>query len=226
LKLSNDPKAKSQCLRAVDAIRSLIFSGQLAAGSDHLESELAERLGMSRTPIREATLILESQKLLEVRPRRGVRILSLSTDDMSEIYEVLTELESLAAFQAASAKPSEEKLSKLKSAILMMEASVDAGDRNGWARGDEMFHDELVRLCGNKRIEGIVSNFNDQVRRARAMTLHMRQMPTKSNEDHRALYEAIRRGDAEAARQIHWKHRNEAKDMLIALLKQHGLHHV
>lgn len=224
--MSDDTKAKSQSLRAVDDIRSLIFSGELSAGSDHLESELAERLGMSRTPVREATLILESQNLLEVRPRRGVRILALSADDMREIYEVLTELESLAASLAADAHYSEAELSKLRSAIDEMEASVKAGDRESWAQGDADFHDELVRLGGNKRIETIVSNFNDQVRRARAMTLRMRPMPNKSNEDHRNLYEAIARGDAKSARQIHWAHRSEAKDMLIELLNQHGLRRV
>lgn len=224
--MSGDSKAKSQSLRAVDDIRSLIFSGELSAGSDHLESELAERLGMSRTPVREATLILESQNLLEVRPRRGVRILALSADDMREIYEVLTELESLAASLAAESKYSESELSQLRSAIDEMEASVAAGDREAWARGDEAFHDELVRLGGNKRIQSIVSNFNDQVRRARTMTLKMRPMPSKSNEDHRKLYEAIAKGDATAAREIHWAHRSEAKEMLIELLNQHGLRRV
>ena len=69
---------------------------------------------MSRTPVREATLILESQGLLEVRPRKGVRISALSADDMREIYEVLTELESLAASLAAEAHYSEEQLAKLE----------------------------------------------------------------------------------------------------------------
>ncbi len=79
-----------------------------------------------------------------------------------------------------------------------MEASVAANDREGWARADAAFRDELVRLGGNKRIQTIVSNFNDQVRRARAVTLHMRPMP-EINEDHRALYEAIAKGDSTAA---------------------------
>lgn len=210
----------------MDALRALIFAGELPPGSDHLESELAEKLGMSRTPVREATLVLESQGLLEVRPRKGVRISALSADDMREIYEVLTELESLAASLAAEARYSEQDLSRLKSATREMEASVADNDREGWARADAAFHDELVRLGGNKRIQTIVSNFNDQVRRARALTLHMRPMPRKSNEDHRALYEAIARGDSKAARQIHWMHRTEAKDMLINLLNQHGLRRV
>jgi len=224
--VSVEAKSKSQSIRAVDALRALIFAGELPPGSDHLESELAEKLGMSRTPVREATLVLESQGLLEVRPRKGVRISALSADDMREIYEVLTELESLAASLAAEAHYSEQELSRLKSATLEMEASVADNDREGWARADAAFHDELVRLGGNKRIQTIVSNFNDQVRRARALTLHMRPMPKKSNEDHRALYEAIARGDSKAARQIHWMHRTEAKDMLINLLNQHGLRRV
>ncbi|MDF1610207.1 GntR family transcriptional regulator [Hoeflea sp. YIM 152468] len=210
----------------MDALRALIFAGELPPGSDHLESELAEKLGMSRTPVREATLVLESQGLLEVRPRKGVRISALSADDMREIYEVLTELESLAASLAADAGYSEQELSRLKTAIVEMEASVAANDREGWARADAAFHDELVRLGGNKRIQTIVSNFNDQVRRARALTLHMRPMPSKSNQDHRALYEAIAKGDSKAARQVHWMHRTEAKDMLINLLHQHGLRRV
>jgi len=224
--VSVEAKSKSHSIRAVDALRALIFAGELPPGSDHLESELAEKLGMSRTPVREATLVLESQGLLEVRPRKGVRISALSADDMREIYEVLTELESLAASLAAEAHYSEQDLSRLKSATLEMEASVEADDREGWASADAAFHDELVRLGGNRRIQTIVSNFNDQVRRARAMTLHMRPMPRKSNEDHRALYEAIARGDAKAAREIHWRHRTEAKDMLINLLNQHGLRRV
>ncbi|WP_340159654.1 GntR family transcriptional regulator [uncultured Hoeflea sp.] len=224
--MSVEAKSKSHSIRAVDALRALIFAGELPPGSDHLESELAEKLGMSRTPVREATLVLESQGLLEVRPRKGVRISALSADDMREIYEVLTELESLAASLAAEAHYSEQDLSRLKSATLEMEASVEADDREGWASADAAFHDELVRLGGNRRIQTIVSNFNDQVRRARAMTLHMRPMPRKSNEDHRALYEAIARGDAKAAREIHWRHRTEAKDMLIKLLNQHGLRRV
>lgn len=224
--MPQDLKAKPQSLRAVEDIRALIFSGELSAGSDHLETELADRLGMSRTPVREATLILEAQGLLEVRPRRGVRILALSSHDMGEIYEVLTELESLAASRAAEKNYSKKELSKLVSSIREMENCVSKGDREGWARADAAFHEELVRLGGNSRIMAIVSNFNDQVRRARAMTLQMRPMPQKSNQDHRALYEAIARGDSAKAHAIHWKHRTEARKMLTELLERHGLKHI
>ena len=218
------PKPKTITTRAMEQIRQLIFDGELAAGSDHLESELADRLGMSRTPVREATLMLAQQGLLEVRPRKGVRIATLSLKDMEEIYAILTELESLAAEEAAAKGYSEEDLATLQQAIEAMEGALAREDREGWAVGDNAFHEELVRLGGNSRVETIVSMMANQVRRARAMTLYIRPLPVKSNEDHRAVYDAIRQGDAPAARERHRSHRRHAREVLIELLKKHKLY--
>ena len=114
-----------------------IFSGELAAGSDHLESELAGLLDMSRTPVREAVLTLESQGLLELRPRKGVRILPLSPEDMAEIYNVLTELESHAAERAAASGYDETELAPLAQAIDDMDAAIAATDLDAWAAADD-----------------------------------------------------------------------------------------
>lgn len=217
------PKPKSITTQAMEQIRQLIFDGELAAGSDHLESELAERLGMSRTPVREATLMLAQQGLLEVRPRKGVRIVSLSLKDMEEIYAVLTELESLAAEEAATAGYDDNDLAPLKATIEAMEEALEQEDRDAWALADDAFHRELVRLGGNSRIESIVAMMSNQVRRARAITLHIRPLPLKSNEDHRAVYDAIRTGDRNTARDRHRNHRRDAREVLIELLKRHRL---
>ena len=216
-------KPLSNTQRAVNELRRLIFTGELPAGSDHLESELADRLGMSRTPVREAALTLESQGLLELRARKGVRILSVSPEDMREIYDILTELESLAAEQAAEKNYASVDLAGLEDAITDMEAALSINDLEAWADADDRFHSELVRLGGNSRITTIVSMLNDQVRRARTTTLYMRPLPSRSNEDHRGVFEAIRRGDAAAARRIHRAHRQQAKQMLIELLERHRL---
>ncbi|MEP0233116.1 GntR family transcriptional regulator [Roseibium sp.] len=219
-------KQKSITAQAVEHIRQLIFDGELPAGSDHLESELADRLGMSRTPVREATLLLAQQGLLEVRPRKGVRISSLSLKDMEEIYAVLTELESLAAAEAAGASYNDEELAVLAKSIDDMETALSNGNLEAWALADETFHSELVRLGGNSRILGIVAMMSNQVRRARAITLHIRPAPLKSNEDHRAVYDAIRRGDAKTAHNRHRSHRQHAREVLIELLKKHRLQHI
>ena len=220
------PKQKTITTQAMEQIRQLIFDGELAAGSDHLESELADRLGMSRTPVREATLMLAQQGLLEVRPRKGVRIATLSLKDMEEIYAILTELESLAAEEAAEKGYSDKDLAALKQSIEAMEEALKREDREAWAIADDAFHTELVRLGGNSRVQSIVSMMSNQVRRARAMTLYIRPLPVRSNEDHRAVFDAIRKGDAAAARQRHHSHRQHAREVLIELLKKHRLFHI
>ncbi len=219
--MTDKPISSSQ--RAIHELRGKIFSGELAAGSDHLESELADLLQMSRTPVREAVLTLESQGLLEMRPRKGVRILPLAPEDMSEIYDVLTELESHAAERAAASNYDEADLSALAKAIDDMDAAIANSDLEAWAQADHRFHMELVRLGGNSRIQAIVSMMSDQVRRARNTTLFMRPLPTKSNEDHRAVYQAIREGKGAIARDRHRQHRQHAKAILVELLSKHRL---
>lgn len=218
--------ALTSAQRAAAALRQMIFAGELAPGSDHLETELAARLGMSRTPVREAALTLAAQGLVEVRPRRGLRVVPVSRQDMAEIYEVLTALESLAARNAALMGYPRSALVGLAAAVDCMDAALGSEDRDAWADADEDFHRELVRLGGNARIERIVAMMQDQVRRARALTLYMRPLPTASNADHRRLLEAIAAGDATAAHDIHHAHRSRAREMLIDLLGQHRFHHL
>jgi len=218
------PKLRGNASIAVDALRQLIFSGELSAGSQHLETELALRLGMSRTPIREACLVLQSQGLVEVRARRGIRILPIAISDMAEIYDVLTALESMATAQAASRGLSDGDLAVLEDSIADMEAALAAKDRDAWADADDCFHAELVRLSGNTRVMSIVALMGDQVRRAKSMTLYMRPLPLQSNKDHRSVLEAIRNQDAKLAESIHKAHRIAAKETLIALLTQNRMH--
>ncbi len=219
-------KTLSSSQRAIQALRAKVFSGELSAGSDHLETELAELLNMSRTPVREAILTLEGQGLLEMRPRKGVRILPLSPDDMAEVYDVLTQLESHAAECAAAAGFAEKDLKTLAAAIDDMDAAIENSDLDAWADADERFHSELVRLGGNSRIQAIVGMMSDQVRRARTTTLFMRPVPTKSNEDHRIVYQAIRDGDIATARETHRQHRQDAKTILVELLGKHRLRYL
>ncbi|WP_282607037.1 GntR family transcriptional regulator [Pelagibius sp. Alg239-R121] len=225
-RLDADSKAKSSTQIAIEIIKKLILENKLPAGSNHLESELAKRLGMSRTPIREATLILEAQGLLQVKPRRGVKILSFSTDDMNEIYQILTELEGLSAELAAKKQFKDEDFSTAEQAIADMDQALELDEREAWAIADEAFHNELIRLGGNRRVANIVEMYNDQVRRIRALTLYLRPSPTKSNDDHRNVLRAIRARDPETARSLHTAHRIQAGKILIELLQKFGFHQV
>jgi DNA-binding GntR family transcriptional regulator len=212
--------------RAAEAIKARILSGELLPGSNHLENELAELLGISRTPVREALLMLEAQGLVEIIPRRGVRIVPLSSQDMEEIYEILAELEPLAAAKAAAKGLSEHQLATLAECLDRMEAALEADDRKSWAEADDLFHRRLIMLSGNRRLQQTVQTFSDQVRRARLLTLHIRPAPHRSNEDHRALFDAIAEGDAERAARIHREHRMMACKLMVSLLAKHGLRSV
>ena len=183
-------------------------------------------LGMSRTPIREAAMVLEAQGLVEVRPRRGIRILPLSAQDMREIYQILTELEGLAAEQAAARKLTRAEEKAVEKTLANMEAAVEVDDREAWAAADKRFHQLLLALSGNRRLEALVESYNDQVHRARMLTVRLRPSPVKSNRDHRALFEAIKAGDRRRARALHTGHRKEAMKLIIELLQKHGFHQV
>lgn len=224
--MSDTAKPKSNTAKAQDTLREMIFAGDLLPGSTYLEAELAELLGMSRTPVREAALRLESQGLLEVRPRHGVRITPISPEDMEEIYEILTEIEGMCAEKAADAGHSQEEVQALEEAMQHMDAALAEENREAWAAADEEFHRALIRLGHNKRAEAIFDLFSDQVRRARAVTLWLRPLPTKSNEAHRAVCDAILRCDAETAGRLHREHRRQARTLLTELLKRHGLRHI
>lgn len=216
----------SQTEKAVAVLKEKVLSNELLPGSNHLESELADMLNMSRTPVREALLVLEAQGLVEIRPRRGVRVLPLSAQDMKEIYQLLTELESMAAAEVAAKGLSRQELAIFEDCLKKMEDALEADDRTSWAEADAQFHRKLVKLAGNRRLEQVVQMFSDQVHRARLLTLQMRPPPHRSNQDHRALVEAISKGDIEEARRVHREHRIMACELIVSLLNKHGLSQV
>jgi len=213
----------SQTERAYDQIKRRILENDMAAGFQALEQELAEMLGMSRTPVREALIRLAEEGMVEVRPRHGMRVLPVSADDMREIYEILTSLESTAAELAAARGVTEAELAELKQTVTDMDAALAKEDLRKWAAADEKFHMLLVKFSNNARLLALVNSFWEQTHRVRLVTLRLRPKPVNSNKDHAAVADAIAKGDREAARRLHHRHRVKSGKMLVALLKEHGL---
>jgi DNA-binding GntR family transcriptional regulator len=204
-------------------LKAQILQNELAAGYQATEEEIARQLGMSRTPTREALMQLQNEGLVEVRPRHGMRVLPISVEDMREIYDILTALESTAAGQIARRGLQDAELAELSSAVAAMDAALKSDDLVAWAEADKQFHILLVSLHGNIRMQALVNNFMDQSHRCRMLTLKLRPKPDKSNADHAAVLDAIRRRDADAARRIHRQHREKSAAMLIDLLEDLGL---
>ena len=209
--------------RAYAEVKRRILDNEMPAGYQILEQELAEMLDMSRTPVREAMIRLAEEGMVEIRPRHGLRVLPLSASDMQEIYHILIALEATAAQLVAERGLSGDQLGELRAAVTDMDRALASDDLRGWAAADERFHKLLVEYCGNARLRALVGTFWDQSHRARMATLRLRPKPVDSNKDHAAVVDAITRGDAEAAREIHRQHRIRAGQILVSLLKEHGL---
>ena len=209
--------------RAYHEIKQRIMGNIYPPGVRVLEQDLAAQLGMSRTPVREALIRLEKEGLVEIAPRRGMRVIPVAPDDMREIYEVLTCLESRAAERLAERQPSREELAPLIEAVERMDQALDWGDLEAWAEADELFHRLLLEMSGNKRLAAMALTVFDQAHRARMVTLRMRPLPRKSSGDHREVIEAILTGDSRAAYRRHFQHRHEAMRLLTDILERYKL---
>ncbi|MEM1399926.1 MAG: GntR family transcriptional regulator [Pseudomonadota bacterium] len=195
-----------------------ILSNRMPPGFQAPEPDIAHRLGMSRTPVREALIRLEADGLVELIPRRGARVLPVSTSDMQEIYEILTALEPEAAAQLAERKPTPAELAPLDDATSQMEVALEVNDLDRWAIADDLFHRQLLELHGNRRLASFASTLFDQAHRARAITLRLRQPPEQSTRDHREILEQIADGNPDGARQIFRAHRQRAASELLKIL--------
>lgn len=209
-------------LRAYRELRRRILDNEMPPNAQYLEQELADALGMSRTPVREALIRLSDERLVEVRPRHGARVLPVSVDDMREIYEVMTELEALAARKVAERGLTRKELRLLEQVVIDMDLALERDDLGSWARSDEKFHALLVDLAGNSRLSQVVATFRDQAHRARMQTLRLRPKPVDSNREHAALVEAIRKRDGETSASTHRRHRQKAGTLLLRLLARCG----
>lgn len=220
---TNRPIRVSFVDEAYAQIKQKILDNEMPPGFQALEAELALQFGMSRTPIREALLRLQGEGFVRIAPRRGMLVLSIAPEDMSEIYQVITALETAAVEILAERNPSPAMLAILDTATDDMDRALEAGDLDSWAEADERFHRALLELCGNRRLAATAMMSRDQIRRTRMLTLRLRTKPTKSNDAHRQLVDAIRRGDAEGAFQIHRHQRQRAGTELMEILRRYRL---
>ncbi len=216
--LSGDPRAPgSRVDAAYQELRRRILSGSLPPGFQALEPRLADMLGMSRTPIREALVRLVEDGLIELRPRRGMRVLPLSARDVTEIEAVLACLVAEAAETIARRGLTLSEMAELDDAVAAMDVAVAAGDTARWAAADERFHRRLIALADNRRMTAIAGPMLDRAARVRGLVA-ARIVGTTPDAAPAALIEALRRGDPEMALEILRGQRRRRRRLLDALL--------
>lgn len=213
---------------AYDALKQMILSTELPPGFLAIEQEISDTLKMSRTPVREALIRLESEGMITIFPRRGFRVSSVSTEDAREIFHVLGALEVAAVEHLAEKAQStrDTACAMLESAVDAMGDALAAEDLDLWADADRDFHRMLLECCGNGRLMAFADTMWNQAHRVRLITLRLRPLPTGSTKDHGDLVKLIRKGDMDAACELHRAHRRKYMQMLLNLMNQYKLNHV
>ncbi|MEH7748113.1 GntR family transcriptional regulator [Neobacillus drentensis] len=204
--------------RAYLATRHAIRQLQLPPGQTILEREMADILGMSRTPVREALVRLEMEGWVKLIPRRGFVVAPIVADDLQHIYEVVEALDGIAGSLAAKRATSEE-LDKLDHLIEEQEKALEEENLIAWTDLDEQFHQLIVDIARNPRLRGVMDSQSDQLYRARLFTIKLRPKPTRSIMDHKAIVSVMRAAEPDAARSMLQSHRFRARSEILQIIR-------
>ena len=163
--LADKRDGRSRKETAYEDLRKRILTDGFGPGAMIDDGLEAERLGMSRTPVREALLLLEAEGLVEMLPRRGVRVVPITRTDIREVLVLLTALEVAAVELIAAQHPTKQMLAPLIEATRAMNAALESGDPDEWQEADEAFHQGLMVLSGNRHLLETGIRFRDKIRR-------------------------------------------------------------
>ena len=182
-----------------------------------MDSQIADELNISRTPVREAFHRLESEKLLIYETRRGWKVYALSLEDINEIFDLKTEIEGMIVRKAATCD--DRKLRKLlEDAFQEMVKKAEEGDIAGWIKSDNRLHDLFFEMADNNRAKSIVDNLNDQWNRVRIGFSTIEGRISRSNAEHELIVKSVLSGDGESAERYLRAHLNLLRQELVNVL--------
>ena len=205
---------RSLTQRVRDAIRSAIVLGQLAPGSLHSVQRLADMLGVSRTPVREALIDLARQGMVRFERNRGVRILETSIHDLEEIFALRLLLEVPATYRAAD-QLHQGALRELRREFAAMERAAARGDEPTLMRHDRRFHSIILEMSGNRRLSEYVDHLRDLILTRGASTVGRSRGLDDVVAEHQAVLGRIEARDPEGAAAAMRAHLIETGKLLI-----------
>ena len=201
-----------------NTLRQAILTGELKPGERLMEIHLANRLGVSRTPIREAIRKLELEGLVTMIPRRGAEVAQITEKNMSDVLEVRRALDALCV-EPACDRTTQEELNSLKQACEDFEIAVNTRDVKRIAQADVELHDIIVRATGNDRLIQLVNNLSEQMYRYRFEYIKDTSQHERLVEEHRIIYQAIVDKDKETASRAAKIHIDNQKKAIMRQLR-------
>lgn len=212
-----------QRMRLVDeatrVIRDMILTEKLPAGTRLRQADLAEQLGISRTPLREALMKLEQEGLITVLPRRGFRVVALELEEAIELYDLREVLDGLAARLTAQ-RVNEEVLRSLQGHLKKMEKCVQQQNAHEWFIHHVAFHEEILRVSGNSRLVGLISNIRLSIQRFHPLLLTTPHRLNNALREHVAIFKAIHAHDPVRAERLARLHIANAKEIVVKVMAE------
>jgi len=205
---------------ATQSLRNAILDGRLTGGARLRQTALADRLGISRTPIREALGRLQHEGLIELLPRSGVRVTLLNADEAVELYDLREVLDGLAA-RLAAGRADAAALARLERPLARMAECVSRRDPGPWFRAHVSFHEEIVKIAGNRPLARLSSVVRLSIRHFHPLLLRTERRLEDAYREHRAIFEAIAAHDVEAAEGLARAHIASAKEIVLKVMT-HG----
>ena len=218
-------EARSGPPRVFERLRRLILDGEYGPNERLIEEQLAERLGVSRTPVRQALTMLESEGLVEIIPNRGAVVCSFGIDEVWDIYDLHAVLEGHAACRAAT-RIEDRELARMQELADEMEGLCD---REFAGREEEIrllialnneFHGIILAASHNKRLERLLRHTVELPLVFKAFFWYGPHERMVSNHYHSQILNALRTGDAERAGIVMREHVYEGRDFVIKALEE------
>ena len=186
-------------------LKTEIVKGSLKPGTKLLEGKIAEQMGVSRTPVREALRELAAEGFVKMSPNQGIIVSNASIEDIQEVLQIRGVLEGLAARLAAK-MINKEEIKELENYLKQMEYYTNKDDALAFSEMDAEFHELILDVCENNRLIQIRKNLSDQAHRYRIRSLTIPGRMKYSLKEHREIVEALKRKDAEQADRLSQKH--------------------
>ena len=203
-----------------NTLREAILKGDLKPGERLMELQLASKLGVSRTPIREAIRMLEQEGLAVTTPRKGAEVAKMTLKDMEDVWEIRDALDELAV-RIACQKISDEQLKQLEDMKELFEKSTQTGNVKKIAEADVTFHDVIYEATGNPKLVTLLNNLREQVYRYRVEYIKdPKNYPTLIAE-HEAILESLKNRDVKnAVEAMHVHVANQAEAVKTVIQEQ------
>ena len=186
-------------------LKNSILAGEFENGAELREIDLAKKLGVSRTPVREALRQLEQEGLVEIYPNRGAYVKGITYKDVEDIFRIRARLEGLCAEMAVSSI-THEQLDKLDEIILLSKFYEEKKDMEHLLKMDSQFHEVLFESCGSKMLEHQLKDYHQYVQKARLRSLKRQERAKKSTQEHEEILLAIKDRDAKRADELATRH--------------------